>query len=462
MIRIFRHYLPKGMVILGLAEMLVFWVAIRLGAYARAGNHRIIADLAAPLHYRVVLFVVVMLLVMTSFGLYQRDLSEGRWGYFPRLVISLAFGFLTFLLLLPFDPHAVFPPATVAYALLVALLGTAVTRFAYIALVNRESRQRHVLVLGTGRRARAVRSLASGSLARPGFHLVGFVPFGERELAAEAAPLLPTQPLADIARSHHVSEIVVASRDRRQILPMKELLECKLRGVQVLDVTTFFEQEGGLIELESLNTSWLVFADGFRQGFSRTTIKRLFDIIASILLLVLALPVMAVVALAIWIDDRGPVLYRQERVGQGGAGFLLLKFRSMRIHAEHDGAPKWASENDARVTRVGRIIRKLRLDELPQAVNVLRGDMSFVGPRPERQFFVSDLEKRIPFYSYRHTLKPGITGWAQVNYPYGASVDDAREKLKYDLYYVKNNSLFLDFIILIQTIQVVIFQKGSR
>ncbi len=462
MIRIFRHYLPKGMVILGLAEMLVFWVAIRLGAYARAGHHRIAADLAAPLHYRVVLFVVVMLLVMTSFGLYQRDLSEGRWGYFPRLVISLAFGFLTFLLLLSFDPRAVFPPATVAYALLVALLGTAVTRFAYIALVNRESRQRHVLVLGTGRRARAVRSLASGSLARPGFHLVGFVPFGERELAAEAAPLLRTQPLADIARSHHVSEIVVASRDRRQILPMKELLECKLRGVRVLDVTTFFEQEGGLIELESLNTSWLVFADGFRQGFSRTTIKRLFDIIASILLLVLALPVMAVVALAIWIDDRGPVLYRQERVGQGGAGFLLLKFRSMRIHAEHDGAPKWASENDARVTRVGRIIRKLRLDELPQAVNVLRGDMSFVGPRPERQFFVADLEKRIPFYSYRHTLKPGITGWAQVNYPYGASVDDAREKLKYDLYYVKNNSLFLDFIILIQTIQVVIFQKGSR
>ncbi len=462
MIRIFRHYLPKGMVILGLAEMLVFWVAIRLGAYARAGNHRIAADLAAPLHYRVALFVVVMLLVMTSFGLYQRDLSEGRWGYFPRLVISLAFGFLTFLLLLSFDPRAVFPPATVAYALLVALLGTAVTRFAYIALVNRESRKRHVLVLGTGRRARAVRSLASGSLARPGFHLVGFVPFGERELAAEAAPLLRTQPLADIARSHHVSEIVVASRDRRQILPMKELLECKLRGVQVLDVTTFFEQEGGLIELESLNTSWLVFADGFRQGFSRTTIKRLFDIIASTLLLVLALPVMAVVALAIWIDDRGPVLYRQERVGQGGAGFLLLKFRSMRIHAEHDGAPKWASENDARVTRVGRIIRKLRLDELPQAVNVLRGDMSFVGPRPERQFFVADLEKRIPFYSYRHTLKPGITGWAQVNYPYGASVDDAREKLKYDLYYVKNNSLFLDFIILIQTIQVVIFQKGSR
>ncbi|MDA8389549.1 MAG: TIGR03013 family PEP-CTERM/XrtA system glycosyltransferase [Gammaproteobacteria bacterium] len=462
MIRIFRHYLPKGLVILGLAEMLVFWAAIRLGASVRAGSHHALTDLAAPLHSKVALFVVVMLLVMTSFGLYQRDLKEGRWGYFPRLVISLAFGFLMFYLLLPFDPHVIFPPATVAYALLVALVGTAATRLAYIALVSHESRRRHVLVLGTGRRARAVLSLASGSLARPGFHIVGFVPLGEKEPTGEALPLLPAQSLLDVARFHHVSEIVVANRDRRHNLPMHDLLACKLTGVQVLDVTTFFEKESGRIELESLNTSWLVFADGFRQGVSRTLIKRAFDVCVSAILLIVALPVMVVVAFAIWAEDRGPILYRQERVGQGGKIFPLYKFRSMRVHAERDGTPRWASAHDARVTRVGRIIRNMRIDELPQAINVLRGDMSFVGPRPERPFFVDELIERIPFYNHRHTIKPGITGWAQVLYPYGASVEDAREKLKYDLYYVKNNSLFLDLIILFQTAQVVIFQKGSR
>ncbi len=462
MIRIFRHYLPKGLLILGLAEMLVFWAAIRLGALAQTSGHRGVAGFFAPLHSKGILFVAVMLLVMTAFGLYQRDLKEGRFGYFPRLLVSLVVGFLMFRLLLSFDPDVTFPPQTVAYALVMALLGTALTRLAYLAFVNQESRRRQILVLGTGRRARTLNALAAGSIVRPGFHIVGFVPLSDKEDTGEARPLVSPQRLAEVARREHVSEIVVGSRDRRRVLPMEDLLECKLAGVQVVDITTFFERESGRIELESLNTSWLVFADGFRQGLGRKTIKRIFDVSASVLLLAFAIPVMVLTALAIWIEDRGPILYRQDRVGQDGKVFSLLKFRSMGIHAEPDGTPRWASDKDSRVTRIGRIIRKLRIDELPQAINVLRGDMSFVGPRPERPFFVADLKQNIPFYDHRHTLKPGITGWAQVRYPYGASMEDAREKLKYDLYYVKNNSLFLDFIILFQTVQVVIFRQGSR
>jgi sugar transferase (PEP-CTERM system associated) len=229
-----------------------------------------------------------------------------------------------------------------------------------------------------------------------------------------------------------------------------------------MDLTTFFERESGRIELESLNTSWLVFADGFEQGLFKAWVKRAFDMAVSAVLLLVCMPIMVITAILIKLEDHGPVFYRQDRVGQGGHVFSLLKFRSMRVNAEKDGAPQWARQNDARVTRLGAFIRKARIDELPQAFNVLRGDMSFVGPRPERPFFVDQLRRDIPYYGYRHAIKPGITGWAQVRYPYGASVEDAIEKLKYDLYYVKNNTLFLDLIILFQTVQVVIFQDGAR
>jgi sugar transferase (PEP-CTERM system associated) len=460
-IRIFRHYLPKGLVILGLSEVLVLWGALYLGAQVRYGGFATRTHLAAT-SGKALLFVVVMWVVMTAFGLYQRELKEGRWGYFPRLIVSLSLGFLVFCTLLPILPSLVLPPAVLASVVLVALCGTMLTRLMYLAVTSRAAVHRQVLVLGTGKRARAIQALAQGSPGRPGFHVVGFMPCGEREDMGGPLVLRGDQPLADIARSYHVTEIVVGSRDRRLSLPVNELLECKLSGTRVMDLTTFFERESGRIELESLNTSWLVFADGFTQGALKAWIKRVFDIVASIALLMVCLPVMVITAILIKFEDNGPVLYRQDRVGQAGRAFPLFKFRSMRVNAENDGTPQWASRNDSRVTRVGSFIRKARIDELPQVFNVLRGDMSFVGPRPERPFFVDKLARDIPYYGYRHTIKPGITGWAQVRYPYGASVEDAVEKLKYDLYYVKNNTLFLDLIILFQTIQVVIFQDGAR
>lgn len=462
MIRIFRHYLPKGLLILGLSEILVLWGALYAGVVLRSGSSGVASYAHTMSTGKAFLFIVVMLTVMTAFGLYQRDLKEGQWGYFPRLLVSLSLGFIVFCLFVPLVPSLILPPPTLAYVVLVALCGTMLTRLLYIAIVGRAAINRQVLVLGTGRRARAVRALAKGTPGHPGFHVVGFVPCGEKEDGQGDRVLRQQRSLSALAKDNRVTEIVVGSRDRRMTLPINELLECKLSGVHVMDLTTFFERESGRIELESLNTSWLVFADGFQQSLIKTWVKRAFDIAASTALLILCLPVMALTALLIKLEDNGPVFYRQDRVGQGNRPFALLKFRSMRVNAEKDGAPQWAAKNDQRVTRLGRFIRKVRIDELPQALNVLRGDMSFVGPRPERPFFVNQLTGSIPYYGYRHTIKPGITGWAQVRYPYGASVEDAVEKLKYDLYYVKNNSLFLDLIILFQTLQVLIFQDGAR
>jgi sugar transferase (PEP-CTERM system associated) len=275
--------------------------------------------------------------------------------------------------------------------------------------------------------------------------------------------MAPGDSLLSVIEEHAIDQIVVAVRDRRGGgFPVRQLLECKMKGVKVIELPTFFEREYRQVMLESLNPSWMVLGDGFRQSAVGNIVKRLFDLTVSGALLVLTLPVMLVAALWIYLASGGPVLYRQERIGQGGRVFTLYKLRSMKSDAEGDGTPQWARADDDRTTLIGRFIRKFRIDELPQIFNVFQGDMSFVGPRPERPFFVDQLVKQIPFYALRHSAKPGITGWAQVRYHYGASVDDAIEKLQHDLYYVKNHSLFLDIMILIGTVEVVLWGKGAR
>jgi sugar transferase (PEP-CTERM system associated) len=243
---------------------------------------------------------------------------------------------------------------------------------------------------------------------------------------------------------------------------MQDLLECKLEGISIVDLPTFFERETGLIQLMTLSKSWLVYSEGFYSGFRRRLLKHAFDVGVSAIVLIVTLPVMLAAALAILLETGKPILYRQKRVGENGKAFEILKFRSMRVDAEKDGVARWARKDDDRVTRVGRFLRLTRIDELPQLVNVLRGDMSFVGPRPERPPFVTEISRNVPAYATRHSVKPGITGWAQIRYPYGASVEDAKQKLQFDLYYVKNHSLFLDLVIMFQTAQVVLFGKGAR
>jgi sugar transferase (PEP-CTERM system associated) len=264
-------------------------------------------------------------------------------------------------------------------------------------------------------------------------------------------------------RNLGIDEIIVAVRQQRGgVLPMRGLLECRLAGVRITDLPRFFERVHGQIPIEALKASWLIYGNGFRQNWLRTTVKRIFDIVIALTLLVLTLPIMLVSALIIAFESGSPIVYRQERVGLRGKTFNVLKFRSMRQDAEKDGKAAWAAVGDARVTAYGRFIRRTRIDELPQLINVLRGEMSFVGPRPERPVFVEMLAEQIPFYAVRHSVKPGITGWAQVRYSYGANVEQSMKKLEYDLYYVKNHTLFLDLLILLETARVVVLGEGAR
>jgi len=320
-----------------------------------------------------------------------------------------------------------------------------------------------VLIFGAGPAAKSVEKVLKKF--DPDIHIVGFYPSStDTEISVIEQLVLPREKsLSDTAYALNVNEIIVAVHERRGgILPLRELLDCKLSGVKVVDLSSYFERALGQIRLDSLRVGWLIFGEGFRQGWSRTIVKRLFDIVAASILILLALPVMALTAILIALEDGFPVLYRQERVGLNGRLFNVVKFRSMRRDAESDGKPRWATANDDRTTAVGRIIRKLRIDELPQLFSVLTGDMSLVGPRPERPFFVDQLTRDIPFYAVRHSVKPGVSGWAQVSYHYGASVDDSIQKLQYDLYYVKNHTLFLDLVILFETVGVVLTGKGAQ
>jgi sugar transferase (PEP-CTERM system associated) len=320
------------------------------------------------------------------------------------------------------------------------------------------------IVLGAGGKAREFVEQAKNGSAGRGLKIIGFVSASEEELHIPASSVLPTTgSLMSLVTRYRAQEIIIAIQERRGgCFPIQDLLECKLNGIKVTDSAAFFERERGQIRVNSLYPSWLVFGGGFDQSLLRSGIKRVFDLVASGILLAATLPIMLITAICILLEDGTPIFYRQERVGKGGKSFMVLKFRSMRNDAEKGGKPQWAATDDPRITRVGRIIRKLRIDELPQIFNVLNGDMSFVGPRPERPYFVDQLCAEVPFYNVRHSIKPGITGWAQVRYRYGASVEDAIEKLQYDLYYVKNHSLFLDVIILIDTIEVVVLGKGGR
>ena len=329
--------------------------------------------------------------------------------------------------------------------------------------------KRRVLVLGNGTQAARIAKLVETGeneyfvpisfIATPGERSRRHPDTADRSDSDAAA--LADDALTEIVYRQGASEIVVATDDRRG-LPVRQLLHCKLAGIKVTDFLDFWERETRTVDIESLRPSWLFYSDGFRCGPVDEMLKRAFDIGVSLGLLLLTLPLVVLTACLIKLESPGPIFYHQARVGLHGRVFTILKFRSMRVDAETDGRPRWASERDPRVTRIGAVIRKLRVDELAQIFNVLRGDMSFVGPRPERPFFVAELARAIPYYSERHWVRPGITGWAQVNYPYGASTEDAWVKLTYDLYYVKNRSIFLDFVILLQTARVIFWNYGAR
>jgi sugar transferase (PEP-CTERM system associated) len=409
-------------------------------------------------------FAVVMVGLNAAFGLYRRDRPVPFGEYVLRqaaaLLIGLPIAYVSSHIL---PGGLVFQQAFVP-VVLIALGGLLAVRQIMASPVARMLLPYRVLVLGTGPEALAVETSLEVTNP-PGLELAGFYPLEKVPVRSIAASRIVSKHLTleETVKHLGIEEIIVAVREQRGgVLPLRALLECRLSGVQVTDLPRFFERVHGRVPIESLKASWLIYGKGFRQTWLRGFVKRGFDIIATMVLLLIALPIMVVIAFLISLDGGTPIIYRQERVGCRGQRFTLLKFRSMTKDAEKDGQASWASINDSRITAVGRFMRRTRIDELPQLINVLKGEMSFVGPRPERPPFVATLTEKIPFYAIRHSVKPGLTGWAQVRYTYGGNVEESVKKLEYDLYYVKNHSLLLDLLILLKTVRVVLLGEGAR
>lgn len=469
MVRIFSHYVHKKFMLLAGLEALVLLFSFYLGlafnlsgsAFADSGALTLVGSGASAM--TAALFVLGMVTVMKVLGLYDVVLWQNMRLVQVRMAIALPCSLALIFLIVYAVPALHFGTNGLIITVSTAFGGIALVRLLFYKWDKVGAFKPRVLVLGTGSRAVRLADIAQHSDKH---FMVGYVPFppsaSHQVPALQVLSIAAGESLHSIVKKHRVNQIVIAVRDRRGALPVRDLLECRTQGVNVMELATFFEREYRQVALESISPSWMMLGEGFRQGVLRRGMKRLFDLIVSAVLLLLALPIMLIAAVCIVVESGFPVLYRQERVGQEGRVFSIYKFRSMNNNAERDGTPRWAIANDDRTTRVGRIIRKLRIDELPQVINVFKGEMSFVGPRPERSYFVDKLVNQIPYYALRHTVKPGITGWAQVCYSYGASLDDTSEKLQYDLYYLKNHTLFLDLMILIATIEVVLWGKGAR
>ncbi|MEZ5748636.1 MAG: TIGR03013 family PEP-CTERM/XrtA system glycosyltransferase [Caenibius sp.] len=461
MIRLFKHYIPHAVLLLGLIDLVLLYAVGEVAWQLRAQQLQIDGGRIGERFGSLLAFALIVQTGMIAVGVYGAEALRSMRYAVARLLVAVSLGIIALSFVDFIFPGLDFWRSTLAYAMFLSIVALIFNRLVIGGILGAGAFRRRVLVLGAGPRAQRLRLLSE----RPesGFVIVGYVAMHDGQAVVEEA--IARGAIHDLTRfvsNLGASEVVLALEERRNALPLKDLLRIKTAGVHVNDFSSFMERETGRVDLDTLNPSWLIFSDGFSSGRMVSSFaKRLFDIAASSLLLLLTFPLILFFAVLVKIDSRGPAFFRQERVGLYGQPFDLVKLRSMCNDAEKDGA-KWAQTNDPRVTRVGRFIRKVRIDELPQAWSVLKGQMSFVGPRPERPQFVTDLEDQLPYYAERHMVKPGITGWAQINYPYGASIADARHKLEYDLYYAKNYTPFLDLLILLQTLRVVLWPEGAR
>jgi sugar transferase (PEP-CTERM system associated) len=462
-IRIFQHYWHLHLAVLAVVEAAIFFFAPYAGVLLGLDAHtQEVGGLFGPLFSRGALFAVVMFVCMAAMGLYNARQRSRLAGLLARVAASVLTGALLIAVVFYLFPQLQIGRGALMLSTALAFGGVVLVRAIWDTLVDEDLFKRRVLVYGAGRRAGSIARLRRRS-DRRGFMIVGYLP-----AAGDAPSEIPEtdkvrtrNDLLSLCVEQRVDEIVVAMDDRRQQFPMDELLECRLEGVEIVELVSFLERETGKVRLDILNPSWMIFSEGFRKSKVLLASKRALDIAVAGLGLVLAAPIMLVVMALIKLTSPGPIFYRQERVGQHGRTFMVVKFRSMRVDAEADTGPVWAQKNDSRVTPIGGFLRRSRLDEIPQLWNALRGDMSMVGPRPERPGFVADLTKQIPFYGQRHVVKPGVTGWAQVRYTYGASVEDALQKLQYDLYYIKNMSVYLDIFVMLQTVKTVLLRRGA-
>jgi len=462
-IRILGHHVHISILALWIAEAAICLAAPYLAVQLRflEGEER---PAFTEFQAGSIVFAVAMLTSMTAMGLYASQQRAQTAGVALRLIGAAVVSVLVLAVAVYLIPQISFGRGVLGLTLVIAVAGCFGVRMIFMHTLNEDTLKRRILVYGAGKRAEAFTQLRRRT-DRRGFIVCGFVAAGEDEYLVPRDQLVEHNgSLYDLIRSRGATEVVVAIDDRRRQFPVDDLLNCRLRGINVIDIVSFLERETGKVRIDMLSPSWIIFSGGFHRDPIREGAERVFDVFAAIVLLALTWPIAVLAWLAIKLEDgwSAPAFYIQERVGLEGKLFNLRKFRSMRIDAEKGGQAKWASKDDPRVTRVGKFMRKTRIDELPQLLNVLSGDMCFVGPRPERPQFVDQLTERIPYYRERHWVKPGLTGWAQLCYPYGASERDAKEKLQYDLYYVKHRSLVFDLFILLGTAEVILWGRGAR
>lgn len=462
MIRVYRHYISSTYLWLLISEWVVFFISMYLGALARF-IYRSSWYSGEQMLQAAIVYSLVVSLCCSGIGLYRKTLAKDEYNLLERISYSFGLAILLLAFVYYIIPNLMLARSVLVCALIFSFIGLMLTRYMFYHYASHHIIVRRVLVIGSGERARELELVNSGFVHR-GFEIIAYVSLeNEVSVVKNALEMKAQSSLIELVESNNIDEVVIAVDDRRNILPVDQLLDIKMAGVQVMDLLTFYEREQQLVYLDVLTPSWLVFSDGFTNGGLRPLIKRCFDIIASLVLLLATWWIMILTVFAIYFESGfgAPILYRQKRVGFRNKTFDVIKFRSMHVDAEKNGA-QWASQTDKRVTKVGRFIRLYRIDELPQLFNVFKGNMSFVGPRPERPEFVEGFSDNISYYNERHRVKPGITGWAQLCYPYGANEYDTRQKLQYDLYYVKNYSLFLDFTIMMSTIEVILWGRGAR
>lgn len=455
MLRLFRKYYPIRNVIFASGEGLVIYLSVIIAAYIKLGSDLHVFD-------DWIVFKSMLITVVCQIALYYNDLYDLKvTNNYVELGIRLlqALGIATIFFGIA---YYLIPQLMIGEGIFVIMIGLLILlivswRIGYTLVLEKGLFNQKLIIIGSGELAKGIiREIRD---KRDSGYEIDTI-LNEEDCREGVCGI--QLDMSDQAKAKNISKIIVAMEEKRGNLPIKQLLKCRTEGIEILEGTSFYEMLLGKLYVKQINPSWLIFSDGFRKSPLKSAMKRTGDIILSSIMLVMLSPMILITAILIKIDSKGPVIFSQERVGQNGKGFYVHKFRSMVTDAEKSSGPVWASEDDNRVTRVGRVIRKLRIDELPQLWNVLKGEMSFVGPRPERAFFIKQLEKNVPYYSERLTVKPGLTGWAQVSYPYGASVEDAIEKLNYDLFYTKNMSFLLDLLIIFRTVKIVLFGKGAR
>jgi len=461
-IRLFKHYIPYPVIFLGIVDIFLLLVAGEVAWVLRANQINMDVDFIGNRILPLTLFAVSVQIASLSTGVYSAQSLQSLKFSIARLIVAVSLGVILQSVIAFIIPGSTLWRSNLLYAMVLAFLFLSVNRMILGSALGAESFKRRLLVLGAGSRAQRIKDLESK--AGSGFIVSGYVAMSEgKKTVPEAINRDAIYNLSDFVVKMGATEVVLALEERRNALPLSDLLRIKTTGVHVNDLSTFLERETGRVDLDSVNPSWLIFSDGFSAGRRISSFtKRVFDIIASLFLLTISSPLIFIFAILVKLESKGPAFYKQTRIGLFGQPYNIVKLRSMKQDAEVEGKAVWASASDPRITAVGRFIRMTRIDELPQTWSVLKGEMSFVGPRPERPEFVSELEEKIKYYAERHMVKPGITGWAQINYPYGASIDDSRQKLEYDLYYAKNYTPFLDFLILLQTVRVVLWPDGVR